>query len=384
MADAMTCDPNTVKDVLNLTDEADALKWEYPVAHIPLLTVVLPFLLLLGLFSNGTFLFVVFRVRWMRTIVNLYLVNLAVADLLYLSVSSLDKLGRYMASRVLDDQFTLGKAGCILVYFTSDTASLASLTVVTLISIERYQAICRPVRHRLARSWRRAAVHLATGWCVSLLYAGCLVPGTSVFDTSCVIWPDAPRYSTYPRTVGFCAGLNEAAVNAVNGAQTLPFFITLVINAVLFAKINKQLNRTKPGNEEPTFSRAVSRRQAHVRHQVSRMLLLNGVVSFLCLAPWEITSFSTMLSGLIRPESPILNREQHLILAQVMRSFVYLNSCINPLVYNAANSRYRKAFRLALCPCSRRKVEPANQPETRRRQVTSRTAFESNHQSNPR
>ncbi|XP_022082504.1 thyrotropin-releasing hormone receptor-like [Acanthaster planci] len=360
MAVETTCDFDQVNDVLNLTDEADALKYEYTAAHIPLLTIVGPCLLVLGLLSNGTFLYVVFRVRWMRTIVNLYLVNLAVADILYLSVSSLDKLGRFMVSRVLNDQSTLGQAGCVLVYLTTDTASLASLSIVTLITVERYQAICRPVHHRLLRSWRRAAAHLASGWCLSLLYATFLIPSTYTFTTYCVIWPDDSRYSTYPSRVGYCNAHNETAQNALNGAQTLPFFIAFVINTVLYVKILKQLKRTSPCSDEPSLSQAVSLHRSRVRHQVSRMLLLNGVVSFLCLSPWEFTSFSVMLTGFIKPESQLLSEEQLFILAQVVRSLLYLNSCINPLVYNATNSRYRKAFRVALCPCSRQRIKPVN------------------------
>ena len=68
----------------DLSDPAIANLYRYQPAYAVLVTVVYPCFCAVGLAANGAFLISVFRVRYMRTITNIYLSNLAVADIWFL------------------------------------------------------------------------------------------------------------------------------------------------------------------------------------------------------------------------------------------------------------------------------------------------------------
>ena len=65
--------------------ESDAVHHEYGSTERILVTIVMPCILTFGLAGNVGFLFVLWRVTWMRTTLNFYLTHLAIADILFLS-----------------------------------------------------------------------------------------------------------------------------------------------------------------------------------------------------------------------------------------------------------------------------------------------------------
>ena len=63
----------------------------------------------------------------MKTITNVYLTNLAIADIGFLTTAVGDKLGRYLASPLAGDQSSIGKAGCLSLYTFMNACYFASL-----------------------------------------------------------------------------------------------------------------------------------------------------------------------------------------------------------------------------------------------------------------
>ncbi|XP_030852858.1 thyrotropin-releasing hormone receptor-like [Strongylocentrotus purpuratus] len=74
-----------------------------------------------------------------------------------------------------------------------------------------------------------------------------------------------------------------------------------------------------------------------MRDRVSRMLIANGTMFFLCLAPFELTSLWAMVTNdtFLETGRPW---------TQFCRVMMYLNSAVNPIIYNITNPRYRQAF----------------------------------------
>ncbi|XP_030853712.1 somatostatin receptor type 5-like [Strongylocentrotus purpuratus] len=120
-----------------LPDTTDWLNLDevlYHPSELILITRIMPIILAIGLAGNMAFLFVVFRVRWMRTVVNFYLINLAVADIVFLCVAIGEKLGMHISRPDVYDEGSKGISGCMLISFTKGWCYFTSITLVTLVS----------------------------------------------------------------------------------------------------------------------------------------------------------------------------------------------------------------------------------------------------------
>ncbi|XP_050303843.1 cholecystokinin receptor type A-like [Anthonomus grandis grandis] len=133
---------------------------------VPLYVVIF----LLSIVGNTLVLFTLSKNKRMRTVTNVYLLNLAVADLL---------LGVFCMPFTLVGQvlrnFIFGEAMCKLIpYFQAVSVSVAVWTLVA-ISLERYFAICRPLKSRRWQTRSHASKMIAFVWTASLLWSGPIV-----------------------------------------------------------------------------------------------------------------------------------------------------------------------------------------------------------------
>ncbi|XP_049825828.1 cholecystokinin receptor type A-like [Aethina tumida] len=126
---------------------------------IPLYVII--FVLSVG--GNSLVLLTLFRNKRMRTVTNVYLVNLAVSDLL---------LGVFCMPFTLVGQvlrtFIFGSTMCKLIpYFQAVSVSVGVWTLVA-ISLERYFAICRPLKSRRWQTQFHAYKMIFVVWLASL------------------------------------------------------------------------------------------------------------------------------------------------------------------------------------------------------------------------
>lgn len=139
-------------------------------SSIPLLTVITAactVLFLVGVLGNVMTILVVCRYRDMRTTTNLYLCSMAVSDLLIFLCMPLDlyRMWRYRPWR-------LGDLLCKLFQFVSESCTYSTILSITALSVERYLAVCFPLRAKRLVTKRRVRALILTLWIVSLLSAG--------------------------------------------------------------------------------------------------------------------------------------------------------------------------------------------------------------------
>ncbi|XP_076446976.1 cholecystokinin receptor type A-like [Babylonia areolata] len=150
-----------------------------------LLAVVGNFLVLVTLFQN----------KRMRTVTNVFLLNLALSDLL-LAVFCMP----FTLVPVLLRDFVFGAAMCVLIRYLQAVSVGVSCFTLVAISLERYFAICRPLHSRSWQTLSHAYRCIAVCWVLAAL----LMTPVAVFQRhqrlssasgahSCrEIWPD-PR-----------------------------------------------------------------------------------------------------------------------------------------------------------------------------------------------
>ncbi|XP_038055068.1 growth hormone secretagogue receptor type 1-like [Patiria miniata] len=338
---AESCTPNTTLDLS--FDEAFAEELSYTNADRIIITIVNPCILAVGLLGNLAFLFMMVRVRRMWTVTNIYLTNLAIADTSFLVIAVSEKIARYRASPVSGDQAIMGPGGCISVYVLLDVAYSVGLCLVTLVTVEKYYAICRPIQHRLVGGMKRTKRLVLVVWVIAWVFGLTLLPCWSNFVGFCTTWPETEAFSNHPQVIGFCQPEAAWLIDVHNGVQTVPFFVCLIVNAVLYILIIKRLN-TRVGvvNDDHSTGQQRKNLRQKVRNQVARMLIVNGVLYFTLMAPFQCTSFAFVISN--STGNYVLEPEQVTKLQWVNRTLFYLNPAINPYIYFITNPKYRQAY----------------------------------------
>lgn len=114
-----------------------------------------------GFVGNTMVVVVVLRTRCMHTPTNCYLVSLAVADILALVSSTLPTIVEYFLR--IDECF-VGAVGCALMVFAQYLGVNASSLSITAFTVERYIAICHPMRAQTMCTVRRAKRIIACIW----------------------------------------------------------------------------------------------------------------------------------------------------------------------------------------------------------------------------
>ncbi|XP_022084481.1 neuropeptides B/W receptor type 1-like [Acanthaster planci] len=334
---SFSCTGDEVEDYSNSSVPSGYL---YNPTDTAITSVVNPCILALGLIGNLAFLFVMLRIRRMWTVTNIYLINMAVADTAFLTIAVSEKLANFYNSPVTLDRSALGRAGCIITYALLDLNYFASVFLVTLVSLEKYYAICRPVQHRVIGGKKRTARLIVGAWLLALAFSLALLPAWAVYVKVCTIWPQTEEYQHFPQHIGKCRAITDWYDEFHNGFQTVPFFLALFSNLFFYVKIIKSLSTRITSVAPEQSARNVQRQK--IRNQVAVMLIANGVAFFVCLAPFQLTSFSLTISGLTG--NNLLTPDQINTLVWVARIFTYINPVINPVIYNLTNQRYRTAF----------------------------------------
>ena len=331
------CSPNTT--VLNLTDDESLYSTIYLPVEWYIYLIVYPCFLIFGTTTNLSFLFVVIRVPYMHSITNFYLCNLAIADLLYLVATVVCQMVKYIRSpiRFANDSIVL----CMLEQYVLIASFVASIHLVGLVTLERYLAVCHPLKHYLVKGWKRTLKLTSLSWtfaAVAGFYNFLYVQG---LENICVIWPDDSDYANNPNTYKICIINfdNEDILSIIYILYLMLWLIEFLANVTMYFQILRHLHHRATPNGIANDQHAVS-----TRNQVALMLVVNGVVFFLCCSMAFVSIFFGFMDNLDK-DTP--KGRESFMFQQVSIFIFLLNSSINPMIYNVTNTKYRKAFYLA-------------------------------------
>uniref|UniRef100_A0A8C8ABL4 G-protein coupled receptors family 1 profile domain-containing protein n=1 Tax=Otus sunia TaxID=257818 RepID=A0A8C8ABL4_9STRI len=279
----------------------------------------------LGLLLNGAMLWLsCCRARdW--TCTTIYLVNLAVADLLYLF-----SLPLLIINYILQDTWPFGELLCKLVRFLFYANLYGSVLLLTCISVHRFLGVCYPIRSLPFRTRRRAAASAATSWVLVVLQ---LLPTSSYARTGLINNHTVCYDMTSPENLSsyFPYGMALTASGFL-----FPFLIILVCYSLMIRSLTRCT-----GDTNPTSSAARAK-------SIRTILLVCGLFA-VCLLPFHVTRSIYLFVRVYRvADCQLLQRWS--LLYKIWRPLVSLNSCINPLLYflSGQTNRARLALDLTL------------------------------------
>ncbi|XP_072019089.1 growth hormone secretagogue receptor type 1-like [Amphiura filiformis] len=320
-----------------------------------------PLVALLGILMNLSFLFVLARVRDMRTVTNVYLGNLAVADTMFLIASAVDLLRTWKSNTgLLLNHPYYTNAQCISFNLSIKLTFYGSVCMITLVEFERYMAVCHPLKHRMVSGKRYTITVTAVTWIVAVIMGtlGCL--NTVKSSSWCFLWPPGLKEMAYvyigdDRTV--CGPLSPVWEAVSEWMQSAFFIANLCLNIVLYCCIIRRLGKRSVGGEE---NQERQRELQRVQNQVAKMLIINGVIFFTLMIPYEINTFVKFMWTVTwhlrgtKEATAIRNLEFY---GTCLR---FINSALNPVIYGLSNSRYRQAYRKAFGCTRKERKQPTS------------------------
>uniref|UniRef100_A0A8D0BSH1 Thyrotropin-releasing hormone receptor n=1 Tax=Salvator merianae TaxID=96440 RepID=A0A8D0BSH1_SALMN len=285
-----------------------------------------------GIVGNVMVVLVVLTTRHMRTPTNCYLVSLAMADLMVLVAAGLPNISDSLAGTWL-----YGLAGCLGITYFQYLGINASSCSITAFTVERYIAICHPMKAQTMCTVSRAKRIIAFVWVLTAVY--------------CTLWfflVDVSVSKTQQLECGYKVSRNlYLPIYLLDFAVF--FVIPLLLAMVLYGLIGKVLFHSPLPHHPTALPERCGVRSgkdhlpptlpAPVSLQVTKMLVVVVVLFALFWMPYRtlvlVNSFM---------EQPYLDRWFVLF----CRVCVYANSAINPIIYSLMSQKFRLAFK-ALC-----------------------------------
>ncbi|NXA74209.1 TRFR protein, partial [Thryothorus ludovicianus] len=321
--------------------------------ELQVVTILLVLLICgVGIAGNAMVVLVVLRTKHMVTPTNCYLVSLAVADLIVLLAAGLPNISEVVASWVY------GYAGCLCITYLQYLGINTSAWSIAAFTVERYIAICHAIKAQLLCTVSRARRIIASLWLFTSLY--------------CLMW----FFLVDTTQVTFADGAQVICGYRVSRSLYMPIYfldfavfyvIPLGLATILYGLIARILF-VSPVPGTPQHSILGSRHQGSSlrlscrgsrgalssRKQVTKML---AVVVALFAVLWLPYRTLVVVNSFLDP--PYLNTWFLLF----CRLCIYLNSAINPIIYNLMSQKFRAAFR-KLYKCQERSAERPAPPST--------------------
>ena len=338
--DEVTCD--FMEDVHNWSDEKIAEEMFYSTLETVKVTVIAPFIFIVGFLGNLAFFLLLVRVKAMRTLTNFYLANLAIADMLVLLVRVGYLTSSYRQSILVWSEPFRRSIGCVLNAFVCGFTCMASLSLITFISFDRYFAICKPVKYRLMKNKKRFSfTAISLIWICSAIFSCLFILAHGRLVFKCIIWPSKEKYNKFPDFGPYCDPIYPGVKDITYIFLIMSLFAILITNSTLYIKIVKKLKQPMGENGKNPNQKTKKR--------VTWMILANSVIFFCCVTPTQLL----ILLAQFLDHSHV----QEVRLLNTAFIFIMVNSAVNPIIYGVASPSYRRGF-LKAFGLAKNRVEP--------------------------
>lgn len=297
-----------------------------------------------GVIGNVWVFFLIGRNRQTKAVTNIFIVNLAIADLFLMLFLPI------IVAHAVITEWIFGMFMCKL-YFTCDGINkFASIMFLVLLSIDRYLAVCHPVASRSVRTVRVAFAMVAASWTLVIALM------TPVFLYATLLLNIDPSNRTTIQCSIYWSHNLDVADRARRTFTFYTFSISYLIPLLLiwsfYLLILNRLRRQEKlfnyssslTNSSPASSTSGGRNSTTLlrRRRSSRrisIMVLTIVVSYtICWMPYWIIQVSLELF----PDAVISLGETFTIFSVVAYGFQYMNSAINPFLYAFGTGSFRQ------------------------------------------
>ena len=299
--------------------------------YLTLWTIVVPIIfsiiIVIGIFGNGLVIYVVFTTPKLKTSTHMFLVNLAISDLTFLSICVPFQAYKYAAS-----DWYFGDVWCMIIQYLLYVTLFVTIWTLVCIAAIRYIVLVHS-NSKLRKLVDQPVLICIILWVLMLILH---IPTLLVHRVN--------RYKHEADEYSYC-GIQQGATKQVFLALFVcAYVIPLCLICVLYVQVICYLH----GNNR---SQSLCNSRNHTA-RVSKVMLVIVLVFTASWLPYHVHS-------LISYYGHIPDNRYYEVLRIVWHCMAYSNSLANPFIYNFASNDFRTAFRYVLC-CHRKRRQGRN------------------------
>ncbi|GFN88450.1 lymnokinin receptor [Plakobranchus ocellatus] len=325
-------DPSsTAQALLNNTG---ALDFEEPVGTICLLAILYGSISLLAVFGNALVILVIVKNIRMHTVTNIFIANLAVADV---TIGLLSIPFQFQAA--LLQRWVLANFLCSICPFVQYVTVNVSVFTLSVIAIDRYIAVLHPFKAGCSK--RLAAFIITVIWGVAIGYSipvpmyywvENMTDGTESKD-QCLIHP--PEGWPY-----FFVFYNISLVS-------IQYIMPLLVITFCYCRIAWHIW----GSRRPGAHVTTEDVRGRNKRKVVKMMIIVVCLFVLCWLPLQTYNLWVTIDSSINGFAEIN------IIWFVSNWFAMSNSCYNPFIYGLLNEKFKREFihLFGVCRCFKNK-----------------------------
>ncbi|XP_063348084.1 mu-type opioid receptor isoform X2 [Pelmatolapia mariae] len=287
-----------------------------PVIIAIAITALYSIVCVVGLVGNVLVMYIIVRYTKMKTATNIYIFNLALADALVTSTLPFQSVNYLMGT------WPFGDVLCKMVMSIDYYNMFTSIFTLTTMSIDRYVAVCHPVKALDFRTPRNAKIVNVCNWILSSaigLPVMFMASTTVTLNTGIV---DCKL--NFPHPAWYWDTLLKICVFIF--AFIMPVLIITVCYGLMILRLKSV--RMLSGSQE---------KDRNLR-RITRMVLVVVAVFIVCWTPIHIF---VIISALITiPNSTFQTITWHFCIA-----LGYTNSSLNPILYGYLDENFKRCFR---------------------------------------
>ncbi|KAK6170568.1 hypothetical protein SNE40_018932 [Patella caerulea] len=275
-------------------------------------------ILFVGWIGNGLVIYVVARFAKMKTVTNMYILNLAISDVLF--IVSLP----FLTTTTLLGHWVFDFAMCKIYFVLYSINVFTSVFTLTVMSADRYLAVCHPVRSVKYRTPRIALFVCLCIWTVSflvmlpiILYSTTIPHRKDSHKHTCTIsWPDGQPIPADKAFIWY--------------TFLLGFAIPVSLISVFYFLVVLRLRSVGP------IKKSKEKKKSHRR--VTRMVLSVISVYVFCWLPYWIFQVNITFKNGETVQNWMIS------LFNAFTVLTYANSMFNPFLYAFLSDNFRKSF----------------------------------------
>lgn len=286
-----------------------------------ILPVIYSIICAVGLTGNTAVIYMILKAPKMKTVTNMFILNLAIADDLFTLVLPIN-----IAEHLLH-HWPFGELLCKVILSIDHYNIFSSIYFLTVMSIDRYLVVLATVRSRRLpyRTYRAAKIISACVWVLVILI---VVPFT-VF-ASVYVGPSDGRKScllSFPQPEGLWFKASRIYT------LILGFAIPVSTICVLYTMMLYRLRNLRLNSNAKALDKA--------KKKVTVMVVIVLAVCLFCWTPFHLSTIVALTTDL--KTTPLL-----ISISYFITSLSYANSCLNPFLYPFLDDSFRKAFKKML------------------------------------
>ncbi|XP_049605550.1 delta-type opioid receptor [Syngnathus scovelli] len=281
---------------------------------IPIITAVYSLVFVVGLLGNCLVMYVIVRYTKMKTATNIYIFNLALADALVTTTMP------FQSTDYLLNTWPFGQVLCKVFIAIDYYNMFTSIFTLTMMSVDRYVAVCHPVK---ALDFRTPVKAKVINVCIWILSSAAGIPAfilggtqTNLGITECTLQFPEP-YVYWDTVMKMCVFV-------------FAFVVPVLIITVCYSLMLLRLKSVRMLSGSRVKDRNLRR--------ITRLVVVVVAVFVVCWTPIHIFILVKALASV--PETTAIMAAYFFCVA-----LGYTNSSLNPILYAFLDENFKRCFK---------------------------------------